>query len=128
MPGWTRVTVEKTRTTRFAVAADASAEGKAQLRGLPDAPHEFLGAVLGVNVRNWLNLLDRIRTMTDLNQLLSECDELAIAFLTSLVRGSGIGQGAMARNSHRSAAGGKGSRCQSVSVMNGIIGCSSLSP
>jgi hypothetical protein len=83
--GWTRTIVKKNRTANVAVEAGVSARVTAEVRGLPAAPHEFLGALLGLNVGNWLNLLDRVREFTSLDDLIAECDELALAFLTSWI-------------------------------------------
>ena len=85
MPGWTRVVVRKRRSSAFAFAADASAHLTSELKPLPASPHEFLGAVLGVNLRSWVALLDRVRAVTDLDHLLAECDELAVAFLAAWI-------------------------------------------
>jgi hypothetical protein len=81
--GWTRVVVRKSRESEFTFAADASAQVTSELKGLPEAPHEFLGAVLGVNAKNWLNLLEQVRGFTDLDHLLARCDALAVDFLTT---------------------------------------------
>ncbi len=83
MPGWARVTVRKTRAREFACAADASVTATSDLKGLPESPNEFLGALAGVNVRSWLNLLAHVRTLTDWDQLRSELDDLAIDYVST---------------------------------------------
>src|SRR5262245_62617939 len=83
MPDWARVIVRKTRVSEFTFAADVSVGVTSELKGLPDSPNEFLGALLGVNVKNWLNLVERVRTLTDFTQLQAELDRLAIDFLTT---------------------------------------------
>ncbi len=84
-PGWARIVVRKTRASEFSFAADVSVGVTSDLKGLPEAPNEFLGALLGVNVKNWLNLLEHVRTLSDWNSLATELDGLAIDFLTSWV-------------------------------------------
>jgi hypothetical protein len=81
MPAWARVIVRKTRVSEFTFAADVSVGVTSELKGLPDSPHEFLGALLGVNVKNWLNLVERVRTLTDFDQLIAELDHMAVEFL-----------------------------------------------
>lgn len=83
LPGWTRVVVRKTRVSEFTFAADVTVGVTSELKGLPDSPNEFLGALLGVNVKNWLNLAARVRTLTDFQQLQAEVDGLAIDFLST---------------------------------------------
>jgi hypothetical protein len=85
MPGWTRVIVRKRRATQFRVAADVSVDASSQLEGLPDSGNEFLGALLGVNVKNWLNLIERVRELSDLETLKTELDDLAENFLTEYI-------------------------------------------
>src|SRR5215467_5956584 len=82
MPGWARITVKKTRASEYTFAADASVNATSKLKGLPEAPNEFLGALLGVNVKNWLNLVDDVREVTDFNALLTKVDTLGVGFLT----------------------------------------------
>ena len=83
LPDWARVIVRKTRVSEFTFAADVTVGVTSELKGLPDSPNEFLGALLGVNVKNWLNLVDRVRTLTDFTELQAELDRLAVDFLTT---------------------------------------------
>jgi hypothetical protein len=82
MPAWARVIVTKTRVSEFTFAADVSVGVTSQLKGLPGSPNEFLGALLGVNVKNWLNLVERVRTLSNVDQLIAELDQMAVEFLT----------------------------------------------
>ena len=81
--GWTRVVVHKTRASEFSFAADASVEASANLKGLPKEADELLGALLGVNVKNWLNLLTHVNALTTLDGLTSGIDDLAMDFLAT---------------------------------------------
>lgn len=85
MPGWARVIVRKTRASQFSIAADVSVDATSDLQGLPNTPNEFLGALLGVNAKNWLNMItqieERARQLSDLPTLQAELDALATNFL-----------------------------------------------
>ena len=81
MPAWARVIVRRTRTSELTFAADASVTVKTAPRKVRGTPPEFLGALLGVNVGSWLNLLRHVSRLTDWNQLTSELDDLAFDFL-----------------------------------------------
>ena len=83
MPGWARVTVRRTRAREFTCAADASVKATSDLKGLPESPNELLGALCGVNVRNWLNLLADVRTLTGWDEVASGLDALAIDYLST---------------------------------------------
>jgi hypothetical protein len=82
-PGWARVIVNRTRTSEFSFAADVSVKAKTRPQKMPATPPEFLGALVGVNLKNWLNLLQHVDHLTDFNQLASELDDLGITFLTT---------------------------------------------
>ncbi|MDE3154380.1 MAG: hypothetical protein KGN76_04720 [Acidobacteriota bacterium] len=81
-PGWARVVVNRTRASEFTFAADVSVTAKTKPQNLPKTPSEFLGSLVGVNVKNWLNLLQHVEEATDWNQTLTELDDLSIDFLT----------------------------------------------
>jgi len=82
-PGWAQIVVRKTRSSEFAFAADVSVGVTANLQGPPEAPNDFLGALLGVNVKNWLNLLDDVRGVDSWSGLRAELDDLAVDFLAA---------------------------------------------
>ncbi len=84
-PAWTNVVVRKTRASEFTAAADASVGMMSDLEGAPDQPNEFLGALLGVNVKNWLNLLDDVGRAKSWDDLVSRLDPLAIDYLKALL-------------------------------------------
>jgi hypothetical protein len=57
-PGWARVVVRRARSKEMQFAADVSVGAKVDTEGLPESGQEFLGALLGVEAKNWLNLID----------------------------------------------------------------------
>lgn len=81
MPGWARVIVRRKRANTFSVAADVNVDAKGDLKGLPKTGNEFLGALLGVNAKNWLNMIDRVRQLSDFAALEKELDGLAKDFI-----------------------------------------------
>ena len=89
MPDWARVIVRKKRASQFNIAADVSVDASSDLQGLPDTPNEFLGALLGVNAKNWLNMItqieERVRQLSDLPTLQTELDTLARNFLSEWI-------------------------------------------
>jgi hypothetical protein len=58
--GWARVIVRRARSKDLLFAADATVDAEVDTRGLPASGKEFLGALLGVQVKNWLNLVDSV--------------------------------------------------------------------
>ena len=85
LPGWARVIVTKKRSSQFSIAADVSVDASSELNGLPDSGNEFIGAIFGVNVKNWLNVVDRVRELSDLEALKTELDDLAESFLSEWI-------------------------------------------
>jgi hypothetical protein len=81
MAGWVRVIVSKKRTSQFGIAADVNIDASSQLQGLPDTGNEFIGALLGVEAKNWLNLISRIQQLSDFQAIQQELDSLATEFL-----------------------------------------------
>jgi hypothetical protein len=79
--GWARVIVRKSRGDTFGVAADVALTATSEIAGVPESPNEFLGALLGVNVKNWLHVLERVHTLSDWNALKAELDPLAKKFI-----------------------------------------------
>ena len=59
-PGWARVIVRRARSHQFQIAGDAVAEASLNTEGLPRSGKEFLGALLGMQAKNWLNLIDGV--------------------------------------------------------------------
>ena len=81
MPDWARVIVRKKRAKELSIAADVNISASAEPETLPDSGKEFLGAMLGVNVKNWLNAMEQINQFTDVDQLKKELDGLAKRFI-----------------------------------------------
>jgi hypothetical protein len=82
---WARVIVRKSRSSAFQIAADVSVDASSDLQGLPDSGDEFLEALLGLRAKNWLNMLARVRELSDINALQSELDDLAKQYITEFV-------------------------------------------
>lgn len=85
---WAQVVVRKAKTKGLQIAADITVTASGDLRGLPDTPNELLGAALGVNAKNWLNLLGMVQEWSDFTTLESNLDDLAKRFI-----GEWIGKG-----------------------------------
>ena len=81
LDGWARVVVKRSRSDQFAIAGDVKVNAASALKGLPESPDEFLGALLGVNVKSWLHVFERVTTLTDPAQLETEIDALARQFI-----------------------------------------------
>ncbi len=82
---WVQVVVRRTRSSEFGVAAHVGVEVLGELKGLPANGREFLGAALGVNVKNWFNVLDKARELTDLDNLEQKLGGLAKDFIEEWV-------------------------------------------
>ena len=80
-PDWVQVIVRRQRSSSFKIAADASVGFTGDLGGLPVNGRDFLGAALGVNVKNWFNVLDKVGEFSDLKTLESKLDGLANQFI-----------------------------------------------
>ncbi|MCU1330673.1 MAG: hypothetical protein JWN34_6043 [Bryobacterales bacterium] len=65
LPGWARVCVHRHRASSLAVAADVKVGFNNNLTGLPANPREFLGAVLGVNAKSFLNVFGKAVELSD---------------------------------------------------------------
>jgi len=86
---WARVIVRKSRSSAFQIAADVNVGASSDLQGLPDTGDEFLEALLGLRAKNWLNMLARVRELSDITALQSELDNLAEHYITEWV-GKGL--------------------------------------
>ena len=80
-PEWVQIIVRRQRQSSLKIAADATVGFTGDLGGLPVNGRDFLGAALGVNVKNWFNVLDKVGEFSDLKTLESKLDGLANQFI-----------------------------------------------
>lgn len=80
-PGWARIQVNKSRSKNFQTAANIDMGGGIDVQGLPDNPNEFLEALLGLKAQNWLNLFERVKSLTSFKDLNNELDTLAKKYI-----------------------------------------------
>jgi hypothetical protein len=84
--GWANVQVFRKRTRDIQFAADIQVNASSKLGGLPQTGKEFLGALLGVNAKNWLNLVDSVVTQAgqigSVADLKTKLDGLADIFIS----------------------------------------------
>jgi hypothetical protein len=83
-PGWARVKLRKSKDKNFQIAADVSMGGELSIQGFSDSADDFLGALLGLKAQNWLNLFDKIKNYTDLQQIETYLDDLARTYIEQL--------------------------------------------
>jgi hypothetical protein len=57
---WARVMVKRQRSKDLQIAADLNVGAQVDTQGLPATGKEFLGALLGVRAKNWINQADSI--------------------------------------------------------------------
>ncbi|MFN8009709.1 MAG: hypothetical protein U0V70_22280, partial [Terriglobia bacterium] len=79
--GWARVIVRKSRSRSLTVAADATASVTFENKNWEESASDFLGDVIGLNARNWLNLFGQISDLTDFHRLENDLDNLAKSFI-----------------------------------------------
>jgi hypothetical protein len=79
--GWARVVVRKSRSKTFSIAADVEANASFESEGLPESSDEFVSALVGVKSKNWLNLFNRVKDLSDFDTLKLHLDKLAQAFI-----------------------------------------------
>jgi hypothetical protein len=84
LPGWTRVQVRRHRAKELTVAADVNVDVKNEIK-LPATADEFLGAVLGVNGKNFINVFQKARELSDFDAFKSATDGLARRFVSELI-------------------------------------------
>jgi hypothetical protein len=83
--GWARVRVTRHRASDLRVAADVTVDFANELDGLPADPYEFLGAVLGVNGKSFVNVLQRVRELGKYDTVSAAIDGLAKLYLGELI-------------------------------------------
>ena len=85
LAGWARVRVHRHRSNEFKVAGDINVGFRNTLEGLPGSADEFLGAVLGVNAKNFLNVFQKARALSDFDNFNKTVDGLAKQYITEYV-------------------------------------------
>jgi hypothetical protein len=88
-PSWIHVTVQKKHSNQLSFAADVTVGLTTQSTGLPGSAQEFLGALLGVNAKNWLNFAQQIISSKTPDDLKKSLDSLSESFVSQWV-GKGI--------------------------------------
>ncbi len=83
-PGWARVLVRRHAAKDLKVAADVTVGFKNEL-DLPGSAHEFLGAALGVNGKNFINLFNRALELSDFATFRAATDGLAQKFVEAII-------------------------------------------
>ncbi|MBL8222441.1 MAG: hypothetical protein JNL62_24600, partial [Bryobacterales bacterium] len=86
-PGFARVIVRRRRSKELQFAADVNVNASLQTQGLPRSGKEFLGALLGVEGKSWLNRIDgwvdEAGKVDSLPALQAKLDSLAKDFLNT---------------------------------------------
>src|SRR6185369_14062661 len=75
------VVLRKQRSKSIGIAADVSATATFEQEGLPESADDFLSAVIGLNSKNWLNMFQQVRELSDFNKLQVYLDNLAKSFI-----------------------------------------------
>jgi hypothetical protein len=87
--GWANVQVFRKRTSDLQIAADVNVSATSKLSGLPASGKEFLGSLLGVNAKNWLNLVNSVTDaagqITSVAALKTKLDGLADIYISRYV-------------------------------------------
>jgi hypothetical protein len=85
--GWARVVVRRQRSSELQCSADVKVAADLKTDGLPATGKEFMGALLGVQGKNWLNTIDGFVTeagkVDDINALKARLDGLAADFISA---------------------------------------------
>lgn len=83
--GWARVQVRRHRSADARIAADVNVTFVNHLEGLPADADDFLGAVLGVNGRSFIHVLQRAHELSDFETLSAAIDGLARRYIAEFV-------------------------------------------
>ncbi|MGZ4840891.1 MAG: hypothetical protein ACXV5J_04040 [Candidatus Angelobacter sp.] len=84
-PSWINVSVQKKHSNQFNFAADVTVGLTTESTGLPGSAQDFLGALLGVNAKNWLNSAQLIISSGSIDQLKKNLDTLSQQFVSKWV-------------------------------------------
>jgi hypothetical protein len=84
-PGFARVVVRRRRRQELQFAADVNVKADLKTEGLPVSGKEFLGALLGIEAKNWLNTVDSLVTeagqVDSIENIKAKLDGLAMDYL-----------------------------------------------
>jgi hypothetical protein len=84
-PSWIHVSVQKKHSSEFSFAADVKVGLTDESQNLPGSAQDFLGAILGVNAKNWLNFAQQILDSNTPDKLKNSLDSLAEHFVSQFV-------------------------------------------
>ena len=84
LPGWARVQVRRRNAKSLKIAADVNVALKHEL-DLPADAKEFLGAVLGVNAKNFINVFKKAQELSDFDAFTKSVDGLAKKYVEAVV-------------------------------------------
>jgi hypothetical protein len=84
-PGWARVQVTRHRASDTRMAADVNVTFVNHLDGLPADANDFLGAVLGVNSRSFIHVLERAHELSDFDAFSAAIDGLAKRYVGEFI-------------------------------------------
>jgi len=88
LAGWARVRVHRQKSKSFGIAADVKVGLKQQLDHLPPTANEFLGAALGVNAKNFLNVFNKALELSDFEKFKAAIDGLAQRYVSEYLNKS----------------------------------------
>lgn len=84
-PSLIHVSVHKKHNNQISFAADVTVGLTTESTGLPGSAQDFLGALLGVNVKNWLNSAQLIISSGSIDELKKNLDKLSQQFVSQWV-------------------------------------------
>jgi hypothetical protein len=84
LPGWCRVQVRRHRAKDFKIAADVNVAFKNDL-DLPANAKDFLGAALGVNAKNFINVFAKAVELSDFDAFKNAIDGLAKKYIATVI-------------------------------------------
>ena len=84
VPGWARVQVRRRNAKNLKIAADVNVGFKNEL-DLPADANDFLGAVLGVNGKNFINVFKKAQELSDFNAFTKSIDGLAKKYVEAVI-------------------------------------------
>ena len=91
LDNWVRVRVHRHGEKSAKCAADVTTGFNDSLNNLPSKADEFLGAVLGVNAKSVLSILQKAQELSDFEKFKAAIDGLAQKYISELV-GKGFGE------------------------------------